>query len=262
MKLFQAEQKLEWSPALPSEFSEAYKLGGYDENRILQVMWKYLMREANAQRAWVRINHHLPETMTQADPLDILEFSTAHGAMLEIWRHFGHRVRGTDYNWATHESTAVHKGVRKPWHRKALEELTSQTHSHSRAVMVEGWPYQPIIESLGLDVDLFDGADRPYPYDDKSYDVVCCYQAIEAYANPEDWLDILAEFCRIARRTVVVGFNPPPVFEAENEEYLVKARAAWIAMQQYNANGFRTVFFEMGRTRRGIHPTAVKLVAV
>lgn len=247
---------------MPEAFCSPYKLGEYDADRIQNVMWKYLNRQYNCERAWVRINHHFPETLTAEEPLDILEFSTAHGAMLEIWRHFGHRVVGTDYAWTTSKDARVkHKGVRKPWHEKLLQDVRAEKHGHRVKRKVKGWPYQPIIESLDLDVRLFDGGERPYPFADNSFDVVCCFQAIEAYSDPEHWIDTIREFCRISRKSVVVGFNPLPVDSVENREIIMRARKAWVELQRFNENGFQTVFFEIGQTRRGIHPTVCKLVA-
>jgi hypothetical protein len=262
MNPFELNARLEWTQPMPPEFAEPYKLGEYEEGRITQTMWKYLGREQNSQRAWARINHHLPETLLPGEPLDILEFSTAHGAMLEIWQSYGHRCVGTDFAWTVEGREPVkNKGVRKPWHGKLLEELRGKTHGRPVAEEIPGWPYQTIIESLGLDVRLFDGGAHPYPFEDDSFDVVCCFQAIEAYTQPDRWLDTVSEFCRIARKTVVVGFNPLPVETVDDPETLDAARAAWIEMQRWDRQGFRTSFFEIGQTRRGVHPTVLKLVA-
>lgn len=250
-----------WVNPLPEEFTTSYQLGNYSEDRIQQIMWKYLVRSHNCERAWARINHHLPETLVSPKPLDILEFSTAHGAMLEIWRNHGHRCVGTDFAWTTNDPSVKHKGVRKNWHTSLLGDLSSNLHPHACAPEVPGWPYQPIIESLDLDVRLFDGGDLPYPFEDNSFDVVCCYQAIEAYAHPSRWLDVVREFCRIARNTVVIGFNPLPVEHAEDEVYNAAAHAAWMKMQNFSEAGFKSVFFELGQTRRGLHPVTCKLVA-
>lgn len=263
MRMYELAGRNQWSAPLPANFVDDYRLGRYSEDRITQIMWKYLIREQNCERAWARINHHLPETLLSAEPLDILEFSTAHGAMLEIWRHYGHRCVGTDFAWTTAGRERVrNKGKSKPWHDKLLENLTSRSHDGWPGKDIAGWPYQPIIESLGLDVRLFDGGVRPYPFDDNSFDVVCCFQAIEAYTGPEEWLETLREFCRIARKTVVVGFNPLPVETAGAEPLIEAARQAWMAMQRFNECGFQTHFFEIGQTRRGVHPTVCKLIAV
>ncbi len=251
-----------WVRDLDASYGAHYRLGGYTDAEIMRTMWKYLHRGQNCRRAWARINMHMPETLTTGESLDILEFSTAHGAMLEIWRNHGHKVRGTDYAWAVEGSGAMHKGVRKTWHSDLLSQVKETAHENTRSEPVAGWPYQSIIESLDLEVDLFDGGALPYGYADKSFDVLCCYQAIEAYAHPDQWLDILAEFCRVTRKTIVLGFNPQPVQHADDESYIAEARKAWLAMQSYRSNGFACVFFEVGQTRRGVHPTAAKFQAI
>ena len=54
-----------------------------------------------------------------------------------------------------------------------------QNHDSPRADKNLGRIYQPIIESLGLPVDIFDAGALPYAYADKSFDVICRYRAIE-----------------------------------------------------------------------------------
>ncbi len=223
---------------------------------ITRIADKYLIRKENIERAWVRALHHLPETLAGGDPLDILEFSTAHGAMLEIWRAAGHRVRGTD--WDGWPDDYAKSPARKDW----LDAMLAETHDNPRAETNRGWVYQPIIEATGLDVDLFDAGARPYPYRDKSYDVVCCYQALEAYAPPAEWPGIVGEFCRIARQSVVVGFNPPPRGLREDAEHFHQQHAAFETLRTLEAYGLKAVFLEFGETNAGFHPTALKLMAV
>ncbi|WP_417260135.1 hypothetical protein [Celeribacter sp.] len=135
MKQFKVDELMEWTPPMPDRYREGYLLGAYPEERLRKVMWKYLMRESNMRRAWVRINAH-----------------------------------------------------------------------------------------------------------------------------PSKWIEIAREFCRIARKTVVIGFNPPAV--SKFEEDFDAARAAWLDFQRFDEMGFRVDFFEVGNTRRGVHPTACKLVAI
>ncbi|WP_417271399.1 class I SAM-dependent methyltransferase [Celeribacter sp.] len=257
MKQFKVDELMEWTPPMPDRYREGYLLGAYPEDRLRKVMWKYLLREPNMRRAWVRINAHLPETLVNSERLSILEFSTAHGAMLEVWRDHGHHVRGTDFNWAKGQEPLP---LDRPWKARAIEDLREITSPSPPRAEIDGWAYQPLIESQGLEVDMVDGREWPYPYEDKSFDVVCCYQAIEAYAHPSKWIEIAREFCRIARKTVVIGFNPPAV--SKFEEDFDAARAAWLDFQRFDEMGFRVDFFEVGNTRRGVHPTACKLVAI
>tara|TARA_R110002110_G_scaffold302896_7_gene516995 strand:+ start:6373 stop:7155 length:783 start_codon:yes stop_codon:yes gene_type:complete len=255
MRRNEQEERQLWCPPVPAGFPTQYEFGGYPEHQVIRIARKYLWRKENIRRAWARIHHHFPETLSGSQPLDILELSTAHGAMLEVWRHFGHRVRGTDFGgW--HDD--YNPKATRP---KFLNPAFEKTHSNPRAPVNLGWIYQPIIESLGLEVDIFDAGQLPYAYGDKSFDVICCYQAIEAYALPGGWAAILDEFCRVARRSIVIGFNPPPLKLRRNPEHMAAARAATEDMRSYNRNGFRSVFLEFGETNAGFHPTAVKLVA-
>lgn len=77
---------------------------------------------------------------------------------------------------------------------KFLAMAFDQTHDSPRADKNLGRIYQPIIESLGLPVDIFDAGALPYAYADKSFDVICRYQAIEAYAKPDQWGLVVDEF--------------------------------------------------------------------
>lgn len=253
-KTEQTERQL-WCPPMPASFPAHYALGDYSERQLIRIARKYLYRRENLQRAWARVHHHFPETLSAQNPLDILEFSTAHGAMLEVWRHFGHRVRGTDFaGWPDNYNSKAKVPA-------FLDALLATVHDNPRGPKTLGWVYQPIIESLGLEVDLFDAGNLPYAYADKSCDVICCYQAIEAYGPPDIWMQVADEFCRIARQSIVIGFNPPPLKLREDLAHMDLARAATDRLRSFNRNGFQCVFMEFGETRAGYHPTAVKLMA-
>ena len=257
MNKHQAAERQEWVLEPPLDFSVPYALGGYPDERVRQIMFKYMERRTNLSRAWTRICHHFPETVG-APRLTCLEFGTAHGAMLELWRALGHEVVGTDFPWRAGKEAVL--TPTRPWHREALAACRARGHEHPVAEPVEGWAYQPIIESLGLDVRLLDGRVRPYPFEDKSFDVVCAYQAIDAFAPPENWPEVVAEFCRIARRTVVVGYNPLPIRQAGEDDRQAAAKEAWLRLQNFSAHGMRTAFTEFGTTRRGLHPVAMKFI--
>ncbi|MEM6408261.1 MAG: class I SAM-dependent methyltransferase [Pseudomonadota bacterium] len=251
-----AAEKAGWLPDHPLKDLRHYELGNYATEHISgRIAPKYLGRHMNLRRAWVRICTHLPETTIPGTSYDILEFSTAHGAMLELWRALGHRVHGTDFEAS--EETIKRYAAMKPRMQAAFET----SHANPIAADRPGWAYQPVIESIGVQVDLFDAGVTPYRYADKSFDYICCYQAIEAYAAPEDWGRIVAEFCRIARRAVVIGFNPPVKGQKDDAGW-TRSRAAWEALRLYDENGFRNAFFELETSGIGLHPTAVKLVAV
>ena len=255
MKKNTAQQKYSWLPPPPIDIKAPYSLGNYDYSKINSIIArKYINRTANLKRAWSRICTHFPETTETDEKLSFLEFSTAHGAMLEIWQAMGHTAEGTDY--------CVPKEFRKKYRPLAGPgSLFDNKHSNPIEPEIDGWIYQPIIESIGCKVHLFNAAVLPYQFEDKSFDYVCCYQAIEAYARPADWGDIVSEFCRIARRAVVIGFNPPPL-RAKPDEDWDETRIAWEKLRTFDAHGFKNQFFEMEETQRGFHPSACKLVYV
>jgi hypothetical protein len=208
----------------------------------------------NLARAWARICTHLPETSGPRQTYDILEFSTGHGAMLELWRGLGHRVRGTDLDY----------GVKRRRNQASLALRDGshflQEHRNKRSRDKPGWQFQPVIESLGLEVDIFDPGRLSFPYQNKSFDYVCCYQAIERYAQPEEWDNILAEFCRIARRGVVIGFTPPSKQQVAHKRMRV-LRHAWEDLRCFDKHGFTTSFYEVEETGSGVFPTTVRLNA-
>ena len=180
--------------------------------------------------------------------------STAHGAKLEILRALGHRVEGTDF--------AVPEDRLRPYAPLRDTEMGNFEKSHKEPVKdrIGGWAYQPIIESLGLTVNLFNAGETPYPYDDKSFDYILCYQALDAYGPIAEWPRIVAEMCRIARKGVVIGFNPPGKLYGKGGDWDA-SRGGWEWLRTYNENGFRNCLFEMEETMRAFHPTACKLVA-
>jgi hypothetical protein len=243
-----------WCPPMPESFHNHYRLAGYPEDQVIRIAKKYMIRPENLSRAWVRIHHHFPETTNSSETLDILEFSTAHGAMLEVWRYFGHKVRGTDFGgWPD--------DYNRNKHDKLIDGVSEESHEFARMPKNLAWVYQPIVESIGVEVDLFDAGVLPYAYEDKSYDIICCYQSLEAYAKPEQWAEIVKEFCRIARQSIVIGFNPPPRELRHDLAHNEAFRSAIEGLRQWKSGGFECAFLEFGRTRAGSHPTAVKLIA-
>lgn len=247
------KSKYQWFPDIPLNLEEQYKLRDYAYEDVSgRIQKKYLNRALNLQRAWIRICSLLPETLSEGSNLDIIEFSTAHGAMLEIWRHFGHSVTGTDICLPV----APHRKHRPVDPSSAIFE---NSHSNPREPLRAGWVYQPIIESIGIKVDLFDAGIIPYSYEDNSFDYLCCYHAINSYAHPSEWIRIVDEFCRIARRAVVIGFNAVNLYDQRtgNEEETFNA---WERLRTYNRCGFHCTSFELGHTGRGYHPTACKLI--
>lgn len=99
-------------------------------------------------------------------PKEVLDFSTGNGTFMEIMRYLGHTVQGTD--------TPTCK-------------------------------YIPFHQSQDLPVSYFNASSPPYPFPDKSFDLVNCCHAMNFYKC--DWKLVLDEFFRIARETVFVIVN-------------------------------------------------------
>ena len=68
--------------------------------------------------------------------------------------------------------------------------------------------YEPIHKWLDVDIIDFDGGILPFDMADKSYDHILCYQALDAYAEPGHWMDRILQMERIARKKIVLVFNP------------------------------------------------------
>ena len=84
--------------AVPEELLTPYSFAEADADRVAMLQQKYTNRAWNIRRCWNRTERFLPELMIPgAPPQQVLELSTAHGGMLEVARHFGHGVMGTDY---------------------------------------------------------------------------------------------------------------------------------------------------------------------
>ncbi len=221
----------------PEALLEPYKID-WDNTKVAhKLQRKYLDRGKNIRRCWNRIQLYLPELLV-GDPVRVLEMSTAHGAMLEILRHYGHEVLGNDYvNMVSGEldpkSNARFRTLND-------EEFVPNVDDHGIENTEDAqWPYQEIIEAVDIPVKLFDAGQTPYPFEDKAFDVVICMQAIEHYCHPTGWLDVVAEFCRISTKSVVIMLNPMlPNMEAE-PGYKDAYDGFRLAMRGYDAHGFR-----------------------
>lgn len=65
--------------------------------------------------------------------------------------------------------------------------------------------YFPLLDSQSIPYAIHNGKDLPYPFDDKSYDLVACQGAISNYRIP--WESVLGEFFRISRSCVLLICN-------------------------------------------------------
>ena len=222
--------------APPPGLTGPYPLGPEGLARNADLQKKYIGRRRNIRRSWNRLQLYLPELLG-GPPQAVLEMSTAHGAMLEILRAYGHEVMGTDYaNMAWRKLGAPMSQFRPlndPEFARAFDD-----HGHPIDPENPDWPYRHIVESVGLPVTIFDAGHLPYPFADKSWDVVLCLQAIEHYCRPEDWPQIVAEFCRIARRTVFVLLNPMQEAYRTRDGYAEAFDGFRRAMRGWRRDGF------------------------
>lgn len=222
--------------APPADLMTDYPLDEEGLVRNEKIQQKYAKRPRNIERSWNRVQLYFPE-LIGAEPQDILEMSTAHGGMLEVLRHFGHRVMGTDYaNMVWSKDGAAMAQFRKLNDDRFAREVDD----YGNPIDPEkpDWPYRHITEAIDLPMTVFDAGVTPYPFADKSYDVTMCFQAIEHYCHPSDWMRIVDEFCRISRKTVFVMLNRLiPEFRAK-PDYKAAFDEFRLGMRGYRQNGF------------------------
>ena len=182
------------------------------------------------------MDHDLP-------PQRVLEMSTAHGAMLEVLRHFGHDVIGIDYanmaSSAGNQSSAAHRDLNDENFTRTRDdygiEITEDQRSRPE------WPYRKITESIDLPMRIFDAGKTPYPCTDKEFDVLLCFQAMGRYCHPKDWSSLIDEFTRITRKTIVILLNPVRDPENTPQEYLKAYQDAKLDLRRYRRNRFACV---------------------
>lgn len=234
--------------APPEEFAAPYDLTpeAIEELSGL-VQRKYVMRFKNIRRSWSLLLQYLPELMAEnAAPRDVLELSSAHGATLEILRHKGHRVVGNDFpNFLSRRNT-LHSGERR------VNTFDRGIHRDDHGFIDEegeilGWPYQRIIESLGLDVRLFDCGQIPYPLEDRSFDTLITFDALEHYCRPEDWMSLVDEFTRIARRSILIVTNAVQEHKLQDGPYMDAFYAFQKGMRNYRKGGFECLYAGLHR---------------
>lgn len=231
----------------PQSLQQPYFVAACDEQRHAKVMRKYAFRRANIRRAWNRLQRYMPELLRHDAPAQtVFEMSTAHGAVLEIARHFGHDILGNDYANMVFKRQGQSVATTRPLNDATFER---QTDDWGYAITpdpdAQDWPYRHITESLNLPVKTFDGGHTPYPIGEKSVDVTICMQAIEHYCHPDHWLEVVAEFCRISRRSIFILLNPMQKRFADVDGYAESYHEARLNLRDYNENGFECVATHM-----------------
>jgi SAM-dependent methyltransferase len=226
----------------PEYFADAYSISDDDlENRLTRIQRKYIMRFPNICRSWALLLQYLPELMTKnGTNKKILEMSSAHGATLEVLNYFGHKAIGNDY-----ANFVGGKGGFDTKFRSINEAISVEAmddHGLNTQNDFVDWPYKPIIESIGADVRLFDAGILPYPFKNKEFDTTICFDALEHYAHPKDWMEIVQEFVRISRESVLVIPNRVQSHIYENKEYMADFKKFQNEMRAYNDGKFRCVY--------------------
>lgn len=222
----------------PADLAVPYELTPEGLEHVSRcIQRKYVIHFKNVRRCWALLLQQMPELMAEGcAPREVLEMSTAHGATLEILRRKGHRVIGNDF--ANFVGGATMDSRYRNFNGSDLTTARDDNGLHDGSGMVHDWPYRPITESLGLDVRLFDGGSGPYPFEDKSLDTVICFDAIEHYCHPRDWIKVVSEFTRIARRSVLLVPNAVAPYEAKRKDYIEAVYAFQRDMRNYSDDGW------------------------
>lgn len=231
----------------PEALRTPYVLDAEGERRNAAIMAKYADRDMNLNRAWNRMQRYMPELMREgAAPQTVFEMSTAHGAMLEVARHFGHKVIGNDFANMVFARKGQDVATTRPLNDDSFtREVDDWGFQISDDPSAQDWPYRHITESIGLEMNVFDGGKVPYPMEDKSVDVTLCLQSIEHYCHPDHWMDVIEEMCRITRRSIFILLNPMHKRFKDVEGYEESYHRARSDLRSYCANGFENVACHM-----------------
>jgi hypothetical protein len=135
------------------------------EEKGLEPDHKYRRREEWIDNNKKMISQLLSE-YEYGKPKEVIDFSTGNGTFLEVMRYLGHTIQGTDS---------------------------------------PSCKYTPFTDSQDVPVSYFNASCPPYPFPDKSFDLVNCTHAMNFYKC--DWNLVLDEFFRISRETVFVIVN-------------------------------------------------------
>lgn len=227
---------------MPIVFTQPYGVTKADWTGMSRLpQGKYLNRKRNMRRAMNRVQLFLPELMGGA-PKRVFELSTAHGAILEVLRHYGHDVMGNDFvnmvGGDNPKQRAIFRRVNDPDFLRDKDDYGLPIPVDDKIV---DWPYRPIIDSLKIPMALFDAGKTPYPLETQSFDYVLSMQAIEHYCHPQDWLSVVDEMCRIARQGVFLLLNPMMPEMAADPAYAQAFHQRRADLKDFDRNGFRCV---------------------
>lgn len=91
--------------------------------------------------------------------------------------------------------------------------------------------YFEFLESQKIPYRRVDGRCLPYPFGDRTFDLVTCIGSIQTYRLP--WRDVITDFCRVARRNVLLIANSGDVFDANKDDLIEWAPPGWELELQY-----------------------------
>lgn len=248
----QADKSDMFGLGLPDDLKGDYPFNWGQLDRPKAINKKYQRRPLNVRRGWNRVEQFAPELMRRRDkPFDVFEMSTAHGGLLEVCRHFGHNVLGSDYlnlkrGLGVGEG-AYMRGVGQDVSARAVDDYGLPLPEAGEEIA--DWPYRPIIEAIQMPMLLFDGGKPPFPLADKSQDYLFCMQAIEQYCHPDDWDTIVSEFCRITRRAIIIYLNRVNGPQSKVAGYQEAFDAARLRLRNWDRDGFEctNVHIRFGR---------------
>jgi len=161
----------------------------------LQGMWKkpvdkdmvdhkFYDRPRTIKLNWNRLHTLIPNELT-GKKIKCLDVGSGNGSTLEILRWYGHDAIGMDYT----------------------------------PNMDNRWRYKSLIDSQGLNVVCHSGAEVPYPFKNKEFDLLICYGVITFFKPVENWPKILDEFARITKRCILLCVNVGDTYE-EGKKYI------------------------------------------
>jgi SAM-dependent methyltransferase len=171
---------------------------------------KFLDRNMWIRNHWERLHQWLPEYLGNTD-LKFGDISCGNGATLEILKFLGHPVTAMDY------TVGFPPG---------------------------DWIYKPLIDSQSLQCICHDGSNLPYPFADKSIDILINYGSLTFYKPVERWPQILDEFARITTTCIFLAVNVGDIYDSgkhlienwEHPDFELKNRQnshfKWIRKQQ------------------------------
>jgi len=231
----------------PDALQEPYNLDEEGKKRNAGIMKKYSDRALNNRRAWNRMQRYMPELLRPGvEKQVVFELSTAHGAMLEVARHFGHDVIGNDFANMVFAKQGQEVATTRALNDDSFtHDVDDWGYEISDDPSKQDWPYRHITEAQKIPMKIFDGGKAPYPLDEKSVDVTMCLQSIEHYCHPDDWMTVIDEMCRITRRSIFILLNPMHKRFKDVKGYQESFDKARIDLRDYNANGFENVATHM-----------------